>query len=183
MVQRFDASARFAGGAQYVGGRAVHGGSGRSQAVVDPATGEPLYRCELAGSPDVDAAVRAAEQALPEWAGATPAERSDAMHRRAAVLRERTEDFVHVESLQCGKPLKLSEEFDVPGAFGNVAVFAGRHDSCRGWRRPSTAATTPRTCAGSRCRSRRSRCAGPASGSPRGRRPVRTPGAAGGTCG
>ena len=125
MVQRFDVSSRFAVGAQFTEGRLGAGTSGRTQAVIDPATGEEVLSYELAGAADVDAAVAAAGRALPEWAGATPGERSDAMHRWAAVLRERTTDFVYAESLQCGKPLKLSEEFDVPGSFDNVSFFAG----------------------------------------------------------
>ncbi|NLU69720.1 gamma-aminobutyraldehyde dehydrogenase [Streptomyces sp. HNM0574] len=125
MVQRFDVSERFAEGAQYIDGRFTSGGSGATQAVTDPATGEQVYRYRLADAADVDAAVRAAERAQPEWAAATPAERSDAMHAWAAVLKERTDDFVFAESLQCGKPLKLSEEFDVPGSFDNVSFFAG----------------------------------------------------------
>ncbi|GAB2771530.1 gamma-aminobutyraldehyde dehydrogenase [Streptomyces daliensis] len=125
MVQRFDVSTRFADGAQYVAGRLGAGTSGRTHAVVDPATGEAVLTYALAGAADVDAAVGAAQRALPEWAGATPGERSDAMHRWAAELHRRTGDFVYAESLQCGKPLKLSEEFDVPGSFDNVSFFAG----------------------------------------------------------
>ena len=125
MVQRFEVSDRFAAGAQYVAGGLAPGSSGRSHAVVDPATGERVHTYELAGAADVDRAVRAARAAFPEWAGATPADRSDAMHRWAVRLRELTGEFVYAESLQCGKPLKLSEEFDVPGSFDNVAFFAG----------------------------------------------------------
>ncbi|MFC4494107.1 gamma-aminobutyraldehyde dehydrogenase [Streptomyces ovatisporus] len=125
MVQRFDVSSRFAAGVQFTAGQFRTGNSGRTHAIVDPATGKEVLGYELAGPADVDEAVEAAHRAWPEWAGATPGERSDAMHRWAAVLRERTEDFVYAESLQCGKPLKLSEEFDVPGSFDNVSFFAG----------------------------------------------------------
>lgn len=73
----------------------------------------------------MDAAVAAAKDAFPGWAGATPAERSDALHRFAAVLADRAEEFAQAESLQCGKPIKLSREFDVPGTVDNTAFFAG----------------------------------------------------------
>ncbi|WP_432067717.1 gamma-aminobutyraldehyde dehydrogenase [Streptomyces sp. C10-9-1] len=116
---------RFAAGAQYIAGRLRPGTSGRTQEVVDPATGETLYRYDLAGPADVDAAVRAARTALPEWAGASPGERSDALHRLAAVLGDRAEELAHTETLQCGKPIKLSREFDVPGTVDNTAFFAG----------------------------------------------------------
>lgn len=125
MRQRFDVTERFARGAQYIGGSLRPGGSGREHAVVDPATGERLYTYELASTDDVDAAVEAAATAFPQWAAATPGERSDAMHRFAAVLAERAEDFAYVESAQCGKPIKLSREFDVPGSVDNTAFFAG----------------------------------------------------------
>ncbi|MFD9792401.1 gamma-aminobutyraldehyde dehydrogenase [Streptomyces sp. NPDC059070] len=122
---RFPAQDRFEGGAQYIGGRVRPGTSGRKQDVVDPATGRSAYSYELAGTADVDAAVAAAKDAFPGWAGATPAERSDALHRFAGVLAERAEEFARAESLQCGKPLKLSREFDVPGTVDNTAFFAG----------------------------------------------------------
>ncbi|MBD0744498.1 gamma-aminobutyraldehyde dehydrogenase [Streptomyces sp. CBMA152] len=122
---RFPAQDRFEAGAQYIGGRLRPGTSGRKQDVVDPATGETVYTYELAGTADVDAAVAAAKEAFPGWSGATPAERSDALHRFAAVLAERAEEFAQAESLQCGKPIKLSREFDVPGTIDNTAFFAG----------------------------------------------------------
>ncbi|MCX3058948.1 gamma-aminobutyraldehyde dehydrogenase [Streptomyces beihaiensis] len=116
---------RFAGGANLVAGRLTQGTSGRTHTVVDPATGADVLTYELAGAGDVDAAVAAARGAFPSWAGATPGERSDAMHRFAGVLAERAEQFAQLESLQCGKPLKLSREFDVPGSIDNTAYFAG----------------------------------------------------------
>ncbi|MGW0733491.1 gamma-aminobutyraldehyde dehydrogenase [Streptomyces sp. NPDC002851] len=121
----FDARERFAQGAQYIGGRLRPGTSGRTHDVIDPATGRARYTYELASTADVDAAVAAARDALPGWAGATPGERSDAMHRFAAVLGERAEELAQAESAQCGKPIKLSREFDVPGSVDNVAFFAG----------------------------------------------------------
>ncbi|MFF9754113.1 gamma-aminobutyraldehyde dehydrogenase [Streptomyces sp. DH-12] len=123
--ERFPARERFADGAQFIAGRLAEGTSGRTHSVVDPATGAQAYTYGLAGPDDVDAAVAAAREAFPGWAGATPGERSDALHRFAAVVAERAEDFARAESLQCGKPLKLSREFDVPGTIDNIAFFAG----------------------------------------------------------
>lgn len=125
MGNRFPARDRFADGAQFIDGRLCPGTSGRTHAVVDPATGRELLTYELAGAADVDAAVAAALAAYPGWAGATPGERSDALHRFAAVLADRAAEFAEAESLQCGKPIKLSTEFDVPGTVDNAAFFAG----------------------------------------------------------
>lgn len=145
----FDVRERFAEGAQYVGGTLRGGTSGRLHPVVDPATGESVYSYELAGTADVDAAVAAAARALPGWAGATPGERSDAMHRFAAVLSGRAAEFAYAESLQCGKPLRLTTEFDVPGTVDNTAFFAGAARHLEGRAAGSTPATTPPMCGAS----------------------------------
>ncbi|MGW1491887.1 gamma-aminobutyraldehyde dehydrogenase [Streptomyces sp. NPDC002402] len=125
MSNRFQARDRYADGAQYIGGRLRPGTSGRTQDIVDPATGETVHSYELAATADVDAAVAAARDAFPGWAGATPGERSDALHRFASVLAEQSADFAYAESLQCGKPIRLTTEFDVPGTVDNTAFFAG----------------------------------------------------------
>ncbi|MFB6533732.1 gamma-aminobutyraldehyde dehydrogenase [Streptomyces noursei] len=125
MDQRFEVTERFAAGAQFIAGSLRSGTSGRTQDVVDSATGETVLRYELAGTDDVDAAVAAAARALPGWAGATPGERSDTLHRFAAALTEDAADLAAAESLNCGKPIKLSKEFDVPGSIDNAAFFAG----------------------------------------------------------
>ncbi|MFI9240916.1 gamma-aminobutyraldehyde dehydrogenase [Streptomyces sp. NPDC053079] len=125
MDQRLDTAEEFAGGAQYIGGRLRPGTSGREHAVVDPADGREILRYELAGAADVDAAVAAARRALPEWSGATPGERSAALHRFADVLAGRAGDLARTESAQCGKPIRLTTEFDVPGTIDNTAFFAG----------------------------------------------------------
>ncbi|MFB7631200.1 gamma-aminobutyraldehyde dehydrogenase [Streptomyces sp. NPDC056149] len=125
MDQRFEAAERFAEGAQFIAGSLRSGTSGRAQDVVDPATGETVLRYELASTADVDAAVAAAARAFPGWAGATPGERSEVLHRFAAALAEDAEELAAAESLNCGKPIKLSREFDVPGSVDNAAFFAG----------------------------------------------------------
>ncbi|MFF3248274.1 gamma-aminobutyraldehyde dehydrogenase [Streptomyces sp. NPDC002870] len=125
MGNRFQVHDRYADGAQFIGGRLRPGTSGRKQHIVNPATGETVHSYELAGAADVDAAVDAARKAFPGWAGATPGERSDALHSFASVLADQAPDLAYAESLQCGKPIKLTTEFDVPGTVDNTAFFAG----------------------------------------------------------
>ncbi|MCC9307083.1 gamma-aminobutyraldehyde dehydrogenase [Kitasatospora sp. RB6PN24] len=115
----------FADGAQYIGGRAGAGSGLEPFDVVNPADGSSVQRIRLASTDDVDAAVAAATAALPEWAGATPGARSEALLRLSAVLAEHAADFARVETAQTGKPIKLSTEFDVPGTIDNTAFFAG----------------------------------------------------------
>ncbi|WP_165988748.1 gamma-aminobutyraldehyde dehydrogenase [Streptomyces sp. YIM 98790] len=125
MEDLFDPGERFAAGAQWVAGRPAHGRSDRSQAVTDPATGRELLRFPQAAAADVDEAVAAAARALPGWAGATPVERSEALHRLAARLAAIAGDLAYAETRQCGKPARLTREFDVPGTIDNTSFFAG----------------------------------------------------------
>ncbi|HEY5832652.1 gamma-aminobutyraldehyde dehydrogenase [Streptomyces sp.] len=113
------------GGAQFIGGEPRSGTGGAAYSVVDPATGRTVWTYETAGPGDVDAAVRSAKEALPGWAGASPGERSEVLYRLAAQLAERADDLARAETLQCGKPIKLSSGFDVPGTVDNTAFFAG----------------------------------------------------------
>ena len=110
---------------QFIGGRRREGSSPDTFAVTDPATGDTLETVRLAGPGDVDEAVAAARAAFPSWSRATPAERSAALTRLAALLDDRAGELARTETRQTGKPIKLSSEFDVPGTIDNVAFFAG----------------------------------------------------------
>ncbi len=112
-------------GSCHVGGQFVDGSAGETHALLDPSNGSHLADLALAGPADVDAAVAAARGAFPEWSGATPAARSGALVRLAAILTERAAEFAEAESRQAGKPIRLTTEFDVPGTIDNVAFFAG----------------------------------------------------------
>lgn len=100
-------------------------GHGPEQRVIDPATGEPVWTYRADDESSVAAAVAAARAALPEWSGATPAERSTALYALHAELDTLAEDLAQAEMSQTGKPIRLSREFDVPGSVDNIAFFAG----------------------------------------------------------
>ncbi|MFB7665619.1 gamma-aminobutyraldehyde dehydrogenase [Kitasatospora sp. NPDC056138] len=112
-------------GAQYIAGRLTEGTGTEPFQVVNPADGSVVKEVVLASVGDVDAAVAAARAALPQWSGATPGARSQALLKLAGVLAERAEEFARVETAQTGKPIKLSTEFDVPGTVDNTSFFAG----------------------------------------------------------
>ena len=108
----------------FIAGASVAGSAG-SGPVVNPATGEVIEEVGWAGQAEVDAAVAAARSAFGAWSAAPPVERSAALHRFSARLAERAEEYARVESAQCGKPIRLSSGFDVPGSIDNVDFFAG----------------------------------------------------------
>ncbi|WP_103500372.1 gamma-aminobutyraldehyde dehydrogenase [Streptomyces sp. SM14] len=110
---------------QYIDGARTRGTSAETGRIVDPSTGTVRAAPALAGPADVDRAVGAARRAFPEWAGATPAERSGALARAAELLSARAEELAAAETAETGKPIRLSREFDVPGSIDNVAFFSG----------------------------------------------------------
>jgi betaine-aldehyde dehydrogenase len=111
-------------GHQWIGG-VRRPGRGAHDEVLDPATGKVVSSGRLADDDDVDDAVSAAVAAQPGWGGATPGERSAAMHRLAAELDGMAAELARTETAQTGKPIRLSTEFDVPGTVDNTSFFAG----------------------------------------------------------
>lgn len=93
--------------------------------LLDPSTGEAIGEVDLASTQDIDDAVAAAGRAFQEWSRTTPAERSGLLTRTAEILDGMAEELAQAETAQCGKPIRLSREFDVPGTVDNVAFFSG----------------------------------------------------------
>ena len=99
--------------------------TGQSFDVINPATGAVVTTYALATPADVDAAVAAARAAQPAWAAAPPVERAGVLAKLAELMEAAADTFIAEEVAQCGKPVRLATEFDVPGSIDNVAFFAG----------------------------------------------------------
>ena len=88
---------------QFINGATAPGESGRFQDIVDPARGEMIGRVQLATRKDVDAAVAAAQQACPAWAGMPPLRRSRILNRFRALLEEHADELAATVSAEHGK--------------------------------------------------------------------------------
>lgn len=93
--------------------------------MINPANQETVAELTLATPADVDRAVAAARSALPQWASATPAERSAVLAKLAELTEQHACELVEEEVRQTGKPIRLAQEFDVPGSIDNIRFFAG----------------------------------------------------------
>ena len=87
-----------------IGGEQVAGDGGTLD-VENPATEETVAGVGLPSAEQLDAAVAAAAEAFPAWAGMPAVERADLLHDVAARLRARTDEFARVMTLEGGKPL------------------------------------------------------------------------------
>ncbi len=108
--------------------------SGRTFQTQNPATEETLAVIAEADSADADIAVGAAHRALTQgpWATMTGAARGRILYRMAALLRERFEEFVLLESLDGGKPVSATRRQDIPAAIDCLEYYAGWADKLTG---------------------------------------------------
>jgi aldehyde dehydrogenase (NAD+) len=112
----------------FIGGKFVRAKRGRTFASINPATEKPLAEIALAAAEDVDAAYRAATDAFPAWAKLPGAERGKYLYRLARLLQDRAREFAVAETLDGGKPIKESRDFDVPMAAAHFFYHAGWAD-------------------------------------------------------
>jgi len=108
----------------FIGGEWVDSASGETMEVINPATGETIAEVPRCGAEDVDRAVEAAKEVLPEWLDKTPKDRSELLHALADVIDAHAEELAQLESLNVGKPLMASRD-EMPFAADNLRFFAG----------------------------------------------------------
>jgi 1-pyrroline dehydrogenase len=108
----------------FIGGQWVDSASGETMDVINPATGDVIARVPRCSAEDVDRAVAAANEVLPDWLEKTPKERSELLLKLADVLEDNGEELAQLESLNVGKPLMASRD-EMPFSADNLRFFAG----------------------------------------------------------
>ncbi len=95
---------------------------------INPSTGEHLSKIAQAGKADVDAAVQAAHKAHGAWKKLPAKERGKYLFRIARLLQERSKELAIIESIDGGKPIRESRDFDLPLAAQHFFYYAGWAD-------------------------------------------------------
>ena len=96
---------------------------------INPANEQKLAEIALAGAADVDAAFQAARRAYDQvWSKMPGRERAKYLFRIARLLQDRAREFAVAETLDGGKPIKESRDFDVPMAAAHFFYHAGWAD-------------------------------------------------------
>jgi betaine-aldehyde dehydrogenase len=98
---------------------------GRTESVLNPATGETIAQAPLSTGEDVERAVAAAKAAFPAWSETTPGERSLALLKLADALEARADELAELEATNAGKPLQAFKDDEVPAMVDNLRFFAG----------------------------------------------------------
>ena len=108
----------------FVGGEWVDAVEGGVEEIINPATGEQIAEVPKGSEADVERAVQAAKDALPEWLDTTPGERAEMLLKLADALDENADELAETESRNVGKPLSYAKE-EIPVAADNIRFFAG----------------------------------------------------------
>ncbi len=90
----------------------------------NPSTGKPYSLIPDSGEKDVDAAVSFAANAFSAWAHTPAGERAKILLRIADGISKNLEMLAKAESIDNGKPLKLSRTVDIPRAAANFHFYA-----------------------------------------------------------
>ena len=109
-----------------IGGRWVDAAEGAVFNTHDPADGSLLCAVPRGAAADVDAAVAAARAAFEgSWRKVSPAQRAAMMWRLAELMDRHREELAVLETLDNGKPLRVSLNMDVPFAAERLRYNAG----------------------------------------------------------
>lgn len=93
-------------------------------------TEEDICAVQSASSADIDSAVAAARQALrdPHWKLLSGTERGHLMNRLADLVDQHADTLAAIETLDNGKPLSVSQSYDVPHVSEVLRYYAGYAD-------------------------------------------------------
>lgn len=113
----------------FINGEFKSASSGKSFWSLNPATGGKLARIQKADPTDVDLAVRSARRAYEGSWGKMPAlERGKYLYRIARLIQEKSRELAILETMDGGKPIKESRDFDLPLVAAHFFYYAGWAD-------------------------------------------------------
>jgi aldehyde dehydrogenase (NAD+) len=95
---------------------------------ISPGNEQKVSEIALANEADVDAAFAAATAAFSKWSKTPGAERGKYLFRIARLLQDRAREFAVAETIDGGKPIRESRDFDVPVAAAHFFYHAGWAD-------------------------------------------------------
>ncbi len=112
----------------FINGKFVAPRSGTYFSSINPATGQELTEIGQAGAEDVDAAVTAARRASKSWSRLPGRERGKYLYRIARLIQEKARELAVLETIDGGKPIKESRDFDLPLVAQHFFYYAGWAD-------------------------------------------------------
>ncbi|MEH7417048.1 aldehyde dehydrogenase [Neobacillus drentensis] len=110
----------------FINGEYVDSISGKSFDTFNPATNQKLTTVASANEEDVERAISVAQRTFESgiWSKMPVEERSKILCKMSDLVMERVDELALIETLDVGKPIKESRDFDIPRAASNLRFFA-----------------------------------------------------------
>ncbi len=113
----------------FIGGKFISPTSNKYFETHNPATGEVLAEIAEANGKDIDLAVKSARKAYSSvWAKMSGKDRGRYLYRIARIIQERSKEFMLLETLDNGKPIRESRDVDIPLVAAHFFYYAGWAD-------------------------------------------------------
>ncbi|NND74775.1 MAG: betaine-aldehyde dehydrogenase [Ilumatobacter sp.] len=116
----------------HIDGGYVDATSGETFTTVNPATNRDICEVQQAAEADVDRAVDAARRGFEVWSQMPAMDRTRIMLRAVEILRDRNDEFAHLETLDTGKPLSETTTEDIRTGADVIEFYAGLISSLHG---------------------------------------------------
>ncbi len=116
----------------FINGQFVDAQSGETLATLNPHDNSTIAEVAMAGAPDVELAVQAAEAALPKWSRLAAMDRGRILLKLADLIESNAEELARLESLDTGHPIRDSRMLDVPRTAVTYRYFGGMADKFQG---------------------------------------------------
>jgi acyl-CoA reductase-like NAD-dependent aldehyde dehydrogenase len=126
------ALAKALSGVHFIGGRYVPARSGKTFAVVNPATGEEIGRAAEGDAADVDAAVASAAEAQKAWAKVPARKRGAMVHACATALKAHIDELGRLIALETGKALRTESRVEANVVADVFEFFGGLGSELKG---------------------------------------------------
>jgi len=113
----------------FINGKFIAAKSGATFESINPGSEKKLADIALAGKADVDTAYQAADKAFTSvWSKLPGRERGKYLYRIARLIQDHARELAIAETMDGGKPIKESRDFDVPMAAAHFFYHAGWAD-------------------------------------------------------
>jgi len=116
----------------FIDGKWRRAASGETRSIINPATENELAVVAAGGPADIDAAVQAARRAYAKvWSKTSGLDRGKYLYRVARLLQEKSRELAVLETMNGGKPIRESRDFDLPQAAAHFFFYAGWADKLK----------------------------------------------------
>ena len=97
--------------------------------VFNPSNGKIYAQCPNSSKIDLDAAIQSSEKSFSAWSRLDQSDRSEFLFQIANLIEKNLDEFAKAESIDNGKPYKLSRSLDIPRSVKNLRFFASMANS------------------------------------------------------